>query len=197
MKKYELLVVLPGTLDDKESEARAEEMATLVKEYAGNVEMSTLGKNRLAYPIKQIRYGYFYTIIFEAEAERLKKLEEKLSLTRDVLRTMLSHFNTQLNSQQKSVYGLETAPPVNHATAHVAAPTPVPAPVSVTIPIPATTRQHQAEARVQEFLKQADAPTQEVKEVKSNVERKIDKLDMDEISKKLDDLISGDVMPGV
>lgn len=92
MKKYELLLVLPGTLDDKESEAKAIEVLNLVKEHATDTELVTIGKNRLAYPIKQIRYGYFYTIIFSAETEGLKTLHTKLGLMRDLLRAIITLF---------------------------------------------------------------------------------------------------------
>lgn len=92
MKKYELLLVLPGTLDDKESEAKATEVLNLVKEHATEAELVTIGKNRLAYPIKQIRYGYFYTIIFTADSVGLKTLHTKLGLMRDLLRAVITLF---------------------------------------------------------------------------------------------------------
>jgi small subunit ribosomal protein S6 len=104
MKKYELLVILPGTLDEKEAEVRIEELFTMVKEHTENAERSTLGKNRLAYPVKQIRYGYFYVMTFTAEIEKLQALQKKLSLLRDVLRAHITHFNVELNAQQKLAY---------------------------------------------------------------------------------------------
>ncbi|MEK7213057.1 MAG: 30S ribosomal protein S6 [Patescibacteria group bacterium] len=108
MKKYELLLVLPGTLDDKEAVARSEEVLKMVKEFSEEAELHVLGKSRLAYPIKQIRYGYFYTIVFKAGADQLKTLKGKLELSRDLLRAIISIFKTQLTASQKIVYATDS-----------------------------------------------------------------------------------------
>ena len=104
MKKYELLLVLPGTLDEKEAEVKSAEIWNLVKIGDAEAKMITLGKNRLAYPVKQIRYGYFYTIIFNMGAEDLKVLQDKLSLMRDLLRAIVSVYNPKWTETQKISY---------------------------------------------------------------------------------------------
>lgn len=104
MKKYELLITLPGTLDEKEAEKRIQEAVQLVKEYGSDVNLSTLGKNRLAYPIKQIRYGYFYVVTFTAEQEQLQSLQQKLALSRDLLRAQTSLFKSELTPTQRVAY---------------------------------------------------------------------------------------------
>ncbi|MEK7625383.1 MAG: 30S ribosomal protein S6 [Patescibacteria group bacterium] len=157
MLKYELLLVLPGTLDDKQVAEKAEEIVKMVKENASEVELHTIGKNRLAYPVKQIRYGYYYTITFQAEAPTLTILENKLSIHRDVLRFLISHFNTHLTSQQKTAFTEGTA----------------------------MSRQN-VEREPQRTFAPAVAA----------VEKKVEKLDIEQINKKLDDLM-GDVMPQV
>lgn len=172
MQKYELLLILPGTLNDQETEARSQEIVNLVKEFAENVELQTMGKNRLAYPIKQIRYGYYYTITFDAAVEKLQIIQQKLGLLRDVLRAVISHFKTGITAQQKIAYSTDNA---GVTTMSERAPEmPAMAPV-VAQPV---------------MEKPAAEPT-------SNVARAIDKLDLDQINKKLDDLMSGDVIPGV
>lgn len=104
MRKYELLLTLPGTLDENEASARANEIVNMVKEYDANAELHALGKIRLAYPIKQIRYGYFYTIVLAAEPAQVNALQKKLEVNREVLRYMVSHYNTSLTTTQKIVY---------------------------------------------------------------------------------------------
>ncbi len=164
MKKYELLLVLPGTLDDKEVASRSEEILTLVKEYGENAELNTIGKNRLAYPIRQIRYGYFYTITFTATPEKLKILHDKLGLMRDVLRAMVTHFNTQLTASQKIAYSTDSS--------------------GITTAI-------EKEGLVRERARE------EEKSDKGLAPRIAEKLDLEEINKKLDDLMSGDVISGI
>jgi ribosomal protein S6 len=109
MKKYELLLVLPGTLDENEAGVRAEEIIKLVKEHGEEVENTKMGKSRLAYPIKQIRYGYFYAITFTADSEKLKVLKEKLELQRDLLRSIITHFNAGYTASQKIVYATDAS----------------------------------------------------------------------------------------
>ncbi len=173
MSKYELLLILPGTLDEKEVEARANEVLQLVKENSEETELTTMGKNRLAYPIKQIRYGYFYTIVFSATAEKAKLLESKIRLMRDVLRGIISHFNAHLSAQQKSAYAAQSLPEMSEEKASPAV----------------------MEERVKALV--GDQPAVENKTVESKAARDIEKLDMDSITKKLDDLMQGDVIPGV
>ncbi len=105
MQKYELLLVLPGTLDENESEEKAGEILKIVKEHSGETELVKMGKNRLAYPIKQIRYGYFYTIIFSAEADSLKILHEKLGLMRELLRAVITRFKIKYAPSATPAYG--------------------------------------------------------------------------------------------
>jgi small subunit ribosomal protein S6 len=177
MQKYELLLILPGTLDEKQAETRSQEIVTMVKEHGDKPMITVIGKNRLAYPIKQIRYGYFYTITFEAEAKPLKALETKLSLLRDVLRAIITHFNIELSATQRIAYtteNLTSAPMVDKtATAPmeregVFAPTPAPV------------------QKVAEPMPVAKKAT------------KTDPLAMEEITKKLDEILSGDnIIPGV
>jgi len=96
-------------LDEKEAETNSQEVLNLVKENGSEVEIEKIGKNRLAYPIKQIRYGYFYTIVFNAETPGLKALQEKLVLKRDLLRGVISEFKTKLSNNQKIVYSTDSS----------------------------------------------------------------------------------------
>lgn len=161
MHTYELLFILPGTLDDKEVAARSEEIVSLVKEFGSDIELQPIGKNRLAYPIKQIRYGYFFTVTFKAEAPALKKLENRLSLTRDLLRAMITHFNTGLTAAQKIAYSTDSS--------------------GVT-----TMTERSAEWSDQR------APVVSEAEAVAAAKSTATELNMEEISKKLDDLMSSD-----
>lgn len=164
MPTYELLFILPGTLNDKEVSARSEEIASLVKEFGSDIELQPIGKNRLAYPIKQIRYGYFFTITFKAEAPAVKKLESRLSLTRDLLRAMVTHFNTGLTAAQKIAYSTDSSG--------------------------VTTMTERAPGWGGEQKVPAAAEAEAVAAARSAGKE----LNMEEIEKKLDDLMSGDVI---
>lgn len=185
-RKYELFLVLPGTLNDKEAVEQASTVLETVREISESAELHTLGKNRLAYPIKQIRYGYFYTVVFSAIPEKVKVLEDKMRLSREVLRSMVSHFNTSLTAMQKIAYTTE-----NNGINATEKPEFVPTSTPVVAPKPQIQTVEALEKTI--MAEETIAP----KKSKSSVERKIDAANLDEINKKLDDLMSGDVMPTV
>lgn len=171
MKKYELLFILPGTLDDKEAKTRSEEVNAIVKEYDGEAQLSALGKTRLAYPVKQIRYGYFFTVVFSAPADVIKTLQGKLTVTRDLLRAMITEYNEKYAQSRKLSYnttanGITMVGSGAEAEAMMSAKPLVDVDVtSVYTPAPA----------------QADNSA----------------VDMTDINKKLDEILAGDVIPGV
>lgn len=155
MKKYELLLVLPGTLDEKEAETRSNEVLSLLKESSKDAEVAPMGKMRLAYPIKQIRYGYFYTIIFSVETKDLKAIQEKLGLMRDLLRAMITDYNPKYTPAQKLSYPAANGENNDFRTENV---------------------EHKAE--------KAEKPAEA-------------KISVQEIDKKLDEILSGDIISGV
>ncbi|KKP59546.1 MAG: 30S ribosomal protein S6 [Candidatus Magasanikbacteria bacterium GW2011_GWC2_34_16] len=159
MKKYELLLVLPGTLDEKEAEVRSAEVLALLKESDAEATIHNLGKMRLAYPIKQIRYGYFYTIIFSVSPEMLKSIQSKLGLMRDLLRAMITEFNSQFTGPQKISYSTDET--------------------GVTT---------MNDSMVEEVVEE------EKEEIKPKAATKVS---MQDINKKLDEILDGDIIPGV
>jgi len=171
MKKYELLVVLPGTLDEKEAEAKVGEVSSTVKEFGEVAETRSLGKSRLAYPIKQVRYGYFYLIIFSAESEKLGAIQDKLNLMRDLLRGIINKFSEKTSTTQKiSYYGeyVDRSVPAQgrgrpESVVEIAEP-----------------------AKVEEAS--VEAPKEVVKQVPSAP------LDLKDIDKKLDEILADDSM---
>jgi small subunit ribosomal protein S6 len=91
MKKYELLFVLPGTLSENEVAPAAEKIKAVVeKSGSKNVKMQDLGKSRIAYPIKHIRYGYFQLCQFETEPKNLSEINNTLRLMADLLRFVIN-----------------------------------------------------------------------------------------------------------
>lgn len=166
MKKYELLLVLPGTLDEKESEVKSGEILNLIKNHAEETELRILGKNRLAYPIKQIRYGYFYTIIFNAETNNLKVIQEKLNIMRDLLRAIVSNYNPHWANNQK----------ISYATSETGVTTMLSEETAKTITQPTATKIFVAPATA----KTNDKP-----------------VDLEEIDKKLDEILGGNMIINV
>jgi len=171
MKKYELLLVLPGTLDENEAETRSTEILTLVKEKDEKAHMDVLGKNRLAYPIKLIRYGYFYTVVFTAEPEDLKYIQDKLGLERDLLRSIISIFNVKSGGNKKIAYSTTGA---------------MEKPVAKSKKIE---KEEPAIDKKEEIAEETKVDKKEEKTAKKPAE----KVNMEDINKKLDEILDGDI----
>ncbi|KKQ27828.1 MAG: 30S ribosomal protein S6 [Candidatus Magasanikbacteria bacterium GW2011_GWC2_37_14] len=100
MKKYELLVVFPGTLAENEVNAEAEKVKAVVTENGGvEFEMGEIEKRRLAYPIKHIRYGYFQLAFFSADTVQVKIIENKFRLMSELLRAVIRQQNVKANKK--------------------------------------------------------------------------------------------------
>ena len=185
MNKYELLLVLPGTLDEGETTAKTEEAVAVIKEFGTEAELIAMGKNRLAYPIKQVRYGYFYTVTFVCDKEAIKKIEEKLRLTRGLLRAIITHYNEALDTA-------ENAPRLTGMIEHVEE---VEEPVqNVNIPVEEETvvvNETEKEPEVAVVAEPVAAVEEPVTEEKKKP-AKIAVLDLKEIDKKLDEILADD-----
>ena len=163
MKKYELLLVLPGTLDEKEAENRSNEILSVVKEYGTEAEIAPMGKMRLAYPIKQIRYGYFYTVLFSAETKELKAVQTKLGLMRDLLRAIISLHNPNYTAASKMSF---------------------------------TTTITGANMNNEEVV-EVERPERSEKPVEKTSDKSDKKVSVQDIDKKLEEILSGEVISGV
>lgn len=94
MKHYELLIVLPGTMAEEEVAPVAEKVQKLLEDNgATNIVADDMGKSRMAYPMKHIRYGYFRAFRFDAEPAAIPEVQAKLRLFKELLRAMINTFD--------------------------------------------------------------------------------------------------------
>lgn len=90
MKHYEMLCVLPGTLSEDEIAPMVQGISQVLGNYhAQNMSLEDMGKSRLAYPIKLIRYGYFQLFRFDLESTYLEKMEKSVRLVGGFLRVIV------------------------------------------------------------------------------------------------------------
>ncbi|MFA5211490.1 MAG: 30S ribosomal protein S6 [Patescibacteria group bacterium] len=94
MNNYELLCVLPGTLAEDEVAPIVDKIKeTLKNKEAQNIVIKDMGKSKLAYPIKHIRYGYFQLFHFELENEKTSELERSIRLLGNIIRVTLRTYD--------------------------------------------------------------------------------------------------------
>lgn len=188
MKQYELLFIVPGTLTEAEVApyvASVEEVLSSVG--ATDVTMSTLGKAKLAYPMRHIRYGYFYTATFTVEPTQIPELTGKINLVKDLLRTMLNEVTPKEKLRQNAPTELVTIEKkqdlVDERKKAVA----------------------KFKGEVQQSaapIKETEAPAKKAKKVKeaapevaetpvSEPEESKEKVSLEDIDKKLDEIVEG------
>jgi small subunit ribosomal protein S6 len=169
MKHYELLCVLPGTLTEDETSPVMESVKeVLTAEGAERIVIEDKGKNRLTYPIKHIRYGYFQTATFEAEPEAVASIQKKLGITEHLLRALINAYNPNVRKKHtEAIEQLERRKAFD------------------------MTKQNENEDQKTETKEVKSEKTEEVPVSEEEVKEK--KVDMKEINEKLDALLQGDL----
>ena len=187
MNHYELLFILPGTLDENEAKPLVDKVKNIVEKNDGkNLTVSELDKRRLAYPMKHIRYGYFGLAYFEAEPAMVKKMEADFGLDRDFLRAFVKKINPNVHTLKQINFG--QVPTVNTETvgykktqeeefATIKKVEEVPEVVEVNEETPVV----------------AEEATEEKKKTVKKTVKKEEKVNLDDIDKKLDEILDIDL----
>ena len=189
---YELFCILPGTLTEEESNAKIQSILDIMKENgAEDVKTKEGGKSRLAYPMKHIRYGYFYTILFTTDTTQIATIKEKLRLVTDILRTMLHVYNEEeYNKKEAKIQKMKQRSErfSQKKVEKQEAPKEERKPVKKEGVKPAAEAPTETKADVKEEAKEESAPQEEVV---PKVEEK--KQDIEDINKKLDEILEKDL----
>jgi small subunit ribosomal protein S6 len=87
MQQYELLYIVPAQFADTEIDGIRERVGKMVEQAGAKVVRNeSLGKIRLAYPVKRQRHGTYVLVHFDAEASAVAGLDRALRLADEVLR---------------------------------------------------------------------------------------------------------------
>lgn len=90
MSRYEIMYLFSPKIKDEDLNPLVEQMRTLITKHKGKiVEELDMGKKKLAYPIKHFRHGFYYVIYHDMPTEKISALEKDLRLSDDVLRYLL------------------------------------------------------------------------------------------------------------
>jgi small subunit ribosomal protein S6 len=190
MKNYELLFTVPGTLTEEEVIPLAEEVEDLLsKQGVQNIVSQDLGKSRLAYPMKHIRYGYFRMFHFEAEPQVVIKIEKVIRLMPQMLRVNINSVTHQpfKISQITAVSDVLSRPERGSKT--------VDSEVKERLEKPNRQAQKQSQAieSAEEEVRQVTKTVKVKDDVEKTTQTKVEDVKMEEIDKKLDEFLEGDV----
>ena len=87
---YELLYLVAANYTEEELVPIKEKVKKLVEKFEGEITMEdSLGKKKLAYPIKDTHQGYYLLYEIDLDGEKLKDLDQELKLTNEVMRHII------------------------------------------------------------------------------------------------------------
>jgi len=87
---YDLTLIIPATAAENEHpEIVGEIKALLEKNDATNLQTQDLGRKKLAYAIKNLRHGFYFSFEFNLLPEKLPILDLALKLHKNVLRHLI------------------------------------------------------------------------------------------------------------
>lgn len=90
MRKYELMIILDPSVDERTVEPSLEKFLAVVRSGGGTVEnVDIWGKRRFAYDIKKNSEGIYAVIDMTTTPAVAKELDRQLGLNEAVLRTKL------------------------------------------------------------------------------------------------------------
>ena len=90
IQHYELCYIVPIKYLEDELQKVKETINGLVKKYSGiATSENDLGKQRLAYPIKQVHQGTYIVVEFDMDGENRNKLDAELKIMPEVLRHLI------------------------------------------------------------------------------------------------------------
>lgn len=88
MRKYEVMVILDPSLDDRTIAPSLDTFLSVIKTAGGSVEKVDIwGRRRLAYEIEKHAEGIYAVIDLQSEPSAVLELDRQLNLNESVLRT--------------------------------------------------------------------------------------------------------------
>jgi small subunit ribosomal protein S6 len=87
MRKYEVMLILDPSLEDKDAKAAIDRYLKTITSRDGKVlEVDYWGKRRFAYEIRHLNEGYYSVVTIEAETETVDEFARVLGLADNVVR---------------------------------------------------------------------------------------------------------------
>ena len=86
MNKYESIIIVAPTVDEKQQKEIENKYSKLIKENGKLVDFKNLGKKMLAYEIKKNKYGLYMQINFESEASFIAELERQYRIDDNIMK---------------------------------------------------------------------------------------------------------------
>jgi len=91
-RNYELMLVINPEWTDEKLNATSANVSQFITGLGGSVsEVKTLGKRKLAYPIKHFTEGHYLLLHFKLKSESSPALETRLNISEEIIRYLLKN----------------------------------------------------------------------------------------------------------
>lgn len=202
MQRYELMFIISPKVKEADMRPAADQIQKMITAGGGKViEELDWGKKKFAYPIKNYRHGFYYVLSFDTEPAAAKQLDNSLKQNDDLLRYLMIRLETSavkaLTEQKKRALAhpeegeketAENAGPAAQITPENPALAPVEAkPEHKTEKEPIVAIKTPAKPETTTVTKIAP------KEESSVSQEKQEKAKLDELDKKLDEILDEDI----
>lgn len=90
MRRYELMVILDPSLDERTVTPSLDQFLTVIRDDGGSVEkVDVWGRRRLSYDITKKSEGIYAVVDLTANPAAVKELDRQLNLNEGILRTKI------------------------------------------------------------------------------------------------------------
>lgn len=86
MNKYESVIIVKPTIDEKKEKEIEDKYSKLFKENGTLITVENLGKKKLAYEIQKHKEGIYFRFEFESNFEFISELERQYRSDDDVMK---------------------------------------------------------------------------------------------------------------
>jgi len=111
---YELLYLVAANYTEEELVPIKDKVKDIIGKFEGEITLEdSLGKKKLAYPIKGTHQGYYLIFEFDLDGSNLKPLNNELKLTNELLRHVVVKKNKKMPTSDLSAHPqtkIETKP---------------------------------------------------------------------------------------
>lgn len=99
---YEFLGIISGKLAENEVEPVIKKITDFfIVDGAEIAFKEYMGRRRFAYPIKNMRYGFYFTINFDGERSILPTIEKKLLLEENLVRYLITKTSPKTREERE------------------------------------------------------------------------------------------------
>lgn len=104
MPKYELMYILSSAVSDNDAPSISAEIDKSIADAGGNLlSTQTLGKKKLAYPIKKTRNGFYILSTFILDSLKLKDVDAKIRSLESIIRYIIVNLEEQDRRREKDM----------------------------------------------------------------------------------------------